>query len=137
MSIPSRAFVTWPLMVLLLTTAGHAQNQRHLTLVDLLNVPRLGGQNGDPQLSADGRQLMYDLAEADWKANKRVSHVWRIDVDGTNLVRMTAGSGEQGARWSPDGRSVAFTAKRGSDEEGQVYVIPNAGGEARAITHHA
>src|SRR6516165_8670249 len=125
----SRGFVTWPLLVLSLTMPGQAQGRRRLTLVDLLNVPRLT----DPQLSPDGGQVIYALAEADWKANKRVSHVWRIDIDGTNLVRMTGGLGEQGARWSPDGRAIAFYAKRANDEEAQVYVISNSGGEARVV----
>ena len=130
----SRAFVTFvaSLLVFSLTTTVPAQSRRRLTFVDLLNVPRLSG----PQLSPDGRQLVYELAEADWKADKRVSHVWRIDVDGTNLVRMTGGLGEQGARWSPDGRAIAFYAKRANDEEAQVYVISNSGGEARVVTHH-
>src|SRR5438270_8754241 len=112
---------------------AQAQSRRRLTLVDLLNVPRLT----DPQLSPDGRQLVYELAEADWKANKRVSHIWRIGVDGSGLVRMTSGMGEQSARWSPDGGSIAFAGKRATGDEAQVYIISNGGGEAKAITHHA
>jgi dipeptidyl aminopeptidase/acylaminoacyl peptidase len=101
-------------------------------MVDLLNVPRVT----DPQLSPDGRQVVYEAAEADWKANKRVSHVWRIGIDGTSLVQMTSGLGEQGARWSPDGTSIAFYGKRANGEEAQVYLISNSGGEAKAVTHH-
>ena len=47
-----------------------------MTMVDLLNTPNLS----DPQLSSDGRQLVYVLGEADWDANRQVSHIWRIDV---------------------------------------------------------
>ena len=43
------------------------QPQRPMTLIDLLNVPSLS----DPQLSPDGRQMLYVLARADWKANRR------------------------------------------------------------------
>jgi len=114
-------------------TPGQAQSRRRLTFIDLLNVPRLT----DPQLSPDGRQIVYELAEADWKADKRVSHIWRVGADGSGLVRMTSGAGEQGARWSPDGSGVAFYARRGGDAEAQVYLIPNGGGEAKAVTHHA
>src|SRR4249919_175369 len=89
------------------TTPGEAQSRRRLTLTDLLNVPRLT----DPQLSPDGSQIAYELAEADWKANKRVSHVWRVGADGSGLVRMTSGAGEQGARWSPEGGAIAFYGK--------------------------
>lgn len=110
-----------------------AQAKRAMTIVDLLEVPRLG----DPQLSPDGSQLAYVLSRADWKANKRISHIWRIDSDGANAVQLTNGEdGESSPRWSPDGRSVAFLAKRGGDEHTQVYLLPNTGGEARRLTTH-
>src|SRR5436190_5141642 len=132
MTIHHRALVV--LMLALSTNLSpQAQSKRRLTLIDLLNVPRLT----EPQLSPDGRQVIYQLAEADWKANKRVSHIWRIASDGTGLVRMTNGAGEQSARWSPDGTAIAFAGKRAAGDEAQVHVIPNNGGEAKAITHHA
>src|SRR5262249_25061386 len=71
------------------------------------------------------------------KANKRVSHIWRIGADGGGLVQMTNGGGEQSARWSPDGAAIAFAGKRTVSDEAQVYTISNGGGEAKAITHHA
>src|SRR4029453_11381726 len=110
-----------------------AQTPRDMTLVDLLNVPNLT----DPQLSPDGQQVIYVVAKADWKENKRISHIWRVNADGSGNVQLTSGSdGESSPRWSPDSKSIAFLAKRGSDEFTQLYVIPNTGGEARAITHH-
>ena len=47
---------------------------RPMGIVDLLNVPRLA----DPQLSPDGREVIYTLGEADWKSGRRISHVWRV-----------------------------------------------------------
>ncbi|MBI1872264.1 MAG: S9 family peptidase [Acidobacteria bacterium] len=77
------------------------------------------------------------LARADWNANKRISHVWRINADGTDEVQLTSGQdGETSPRWAPDGRALAFLAKRGTDEATQIYVIPTSGGEAKALTSH-
>ncbi|MBI4503230.1 MAG: S9 family peptidase [Gemmatimonadetes bacterium] len=115
------------------TDSAQAQARRRMTFIDLLNVARLSG----PELSPDGRQLVYILAEADWKANRRISHIWRIGTDGAGVVRLTNGVGEQGARWSPDGTGIAFYGRRANGDEAQVYVIPNNGGEARAVTHQA
>ena len=112
--------------------AAQGQVRHRLTLVDLLNVPRIT----NPQLSPDGRQLVYQLASADWKAGKRIAHVWRVGVDGTGTVQMTDGAGEQGARWSPDGRTIVYIGKRGG-EESQIFEISNSGGEGHALTHHA
>lgn len=110
-----------------------AQNKRPMTLVDLLEVPSLD----DPQLSPDGRQLVYTLARADWKANRRISHIWRINADGSGAIQLTNGErGESSPRWSPDGRLIAFLAQRGDDEQTQIYLIENSGGEARRLTRH-
>ena len=128
---PRRIILT--ALVLLALAPVHAQTKRTMTLVDLLNVPNLT----DPQLSPDGRQVLYVLGRADWKANKRISHIWRVNADGSAGVQLTSGSeGESSPRWSPDGQRIAFLAKRGDDEATQIYLIPNAGGEATALTKH-
>jgi dipeptidyl aminopeptidase/acylaminoacyl peptidase len=121
------------LLAVLIPATALGQAKRAMTIVDLLEVPQLR----DPQLSPDGSQLLYVLGNADWKANKRISHIWRIDADGTDAVQLTNGhDGESMPRWSPDGRHIAFLAKRGEDEDRQIYLLPNAGGEARRLTDH-
>ena len=35
--------------------------------------------------------------------------------------------------WSPDGRYIAFVAKRGDDKQSQLYVIAANGGEATRV----
>ena len=107
---------------------------RPMTLVDLISVPRLS----DPSISPDGRQIAFVRSDADWGLNKRVTHIWRTASDGTGLQQLTWGvNGESSPRWSPDGASLAFVAKRGADEEEQLYVLPTGGGEARRLTSHA
>ena len=120
-----------------------AAAQRAMTLVDLLNVARIS----DARLSPDGGQVLYVLTRADWKANKRIGHIWRANVDGTANVQMTNGAeGESDPRWAPDGKSIAFIAKRDSgdkdkdkekEERAEIYLMPMDGGEARPITKHA
>src|SRR5579864_2076308 len=111
-----------------------AQGPRPMTLVDVLNVPQVS----DPQLSPDGRQILYVLAESNWKANKRISHIWKINTDGSGAIQLTTGpDGEADPRWSPDGKTIAFVAKRGEAEANQIYLLSNGGGEARALTSHA
>ena len=113
-----------------------AQNPRPMTLVDLINLPRVS----DPQLSPDGRQIVFVQSEANWKANRRVNHIWKINADGSGLMQMTSGDdGENSPRWAPDGKNVAFIAKRGTDPDvvNQIFLISAAGGEARPLTTHA
>jgi dipeptidyl aminopeptidase/acylaminoacyl peptidase len=110
------------------------QTPRPMTIVDLLNVPRLT----EPQVSPDGRDVLFTRADSDWKVGKRVTHIWRTRVDGSQTVQLTSGAeGETTPRWSPDGKTIAFTAKRGADEFAQLYLLPTEGGEGRQLTTHA
>ncbi len=128
-------------LLLALIVVGHvalapvgAQSPRPMGIVDLLNVPRLA----DPRLSPDGRDVLYARTEADWKSGKRVTHIWRARVDAGQPVQLTSGAdGENSPRWSPDGKTIAFTAKRDDNEFAQIYLMPIDGGEARPLTTHA
>ena len=60
---------------------------RAMTIVDLINVPQIS----TPQISPDGSQVLYVRSDADWKANKRITHVWRAATGSRDLVQMTNG----------------------------------------------
>jgi len=110
--------------------------QRPMTLIDIINMPQVN----DPQLSPDGRQIVFVESRANWKADRRINHIWKINADGSGLMQMTDGAdGENSPRWSPDGKSIAFIAKRGTEADAvaQIYVLSLAGGEARPLTTHA
>jgi len=114
--------------------AVRAQSPRPMGIVDLLNLPRLG----DPEISPDGRTVLFTRGDADWKADRRVTHVWRVSTDGGQPLQLTFGTeSESSPRWAPDGKTIAFTAKRGDNEFAQLYLLPIDGGEARQLTTHA
>ena len=107
----------------------HAQAKRPLTLVDLAELPRLL----DPQLSPDGRTLVYARSRADWKSGRLVFHLWRQDVGGGAPVQLTfSENGEFPGftRWAPDGARLAFV------RDNQIFLLAPDGGEARQLTHH-
>jgi dipeptidyl aminopeptidase/acylaminoacyl peptidase len=106
---------------------------RPMGFVDLIGMPRLS----DPHLSPDGRTVVYTLAVADWKADKRITHLWRAPAAGGPSVQLTYGDGESEPRWAPDGRTIAFVAKRNGEEAAQIFLLPVDGGEARRLTSHA
>src|SRR5688572_28142182 len=102
-----------------------SQTKRPLGLVDLLNIPRVG----DPQISPDGSAITFMLSTADWPANRRVAHLWRINTDGTGLRRLSDAPGPPpSARWSPDSSTIAFLSG------GSVYVMPARGGMPRQVS---
>ena len=61
--------------------------------------------------------------------------LWTANVEGGTARRLTASPGvELFAKFSPDGRWIAFTGQIGGDE--QVCLIPSDGGEIRQLTHY-
>ena len=77
----------------------------------------------------------------DMKENTRRSSLWLLSAFGGEPRQLTqCGEKDGEPRWSPDGRWIAFVAKRAGvgsekgDEESQVYLIAPDGGEARRLT---
>jgi tricorn protease len=61
--------------------------------------------------------------------------LWTASTGGGNAVRLTAHPGvETYAKYSPDGKWIAFTGQYDGDE--QVYVIPSEGGEPKQLTFY-
>src|ERR1700680_2951674 len=82
------------------TTIRAQPPPRPMSLVDLAELPRIL----DPQLSPDGRSVIYTLTRADWKANRAMAHIWRQSAGGGQPTQLTNGeAGEASGRWSPDG----------------------------------
>ncbi|HEX8169868.1 MAG TPA: S9 family peptidase [Thermoanaerobaculia bacterium] len=110
--------------------------RRALTTADLA---RLRGV-ADPQVSPDGRWIAYTVSTVDAEKDKRDSDVYMVGWDGADRIRLTATaeSSESKPRWSPDGRYLAFLAKRGDDDEkklgAQVWLLDRRGGEAQKLT---
>jgi dipeptidyl aminopeptidase/acylaminoacyl peptidase len=91
----------------------------------------------DPRISPDGRRVAYQVWSLDAEKNEYRGAIWVTALDGSGEPRKFS-SGERrdgGARWSPDGRWLAFTSNRGDDKTpAQLYVLPAEGGEARRLT---
>jgi tricorn protease len=61
--------------------------------------------------------------------------LWLVNAAGGTAARLTAHPGvELFAKFSPDGKSIAFTGQYDGDE--QVYVMPAEGGEPRQLTFY-
>lgn len=102
---------------------------RRLEAEDLWLIPRAA----DPQRSPDGRHVAFVLTTPDRNADEDRSRIWLLDVASGSARPFTTGPDDSAPRWSPDGGSLAFTAKR-HDDEAQLWVISMQGGEARRLT---
>lgn len=107
--------------------AQHDQ-RRPITFKDLISMNRVS----DPQISPDGQWIAYTVATPDLDANKTSRNIWIVPVSGGAARQLTRGGSDMRARWSPDGKRLAFLSSR--DGAQQVYTIWLEGGEASRLT---
>ncbi|MHC4641177.1 MAG: S9 family peptidase [Planctomycetota bacterium] len=96
---------------------------------DMLAMDRIS----DPQVSPDGRWIVFVLRKTDLEANRGRTDLWLVAVNGTGLRRLTSHpEGDFNPRWTPDSSSVWFISTRSGSS--QVWRIQIDGGEAEQIT---
>ena len=112
-----------------------SKKNKRITAEDLWRVQR----PASPSLSPDGTQACVALTKYDMDENKGSTSLWLLSTFGGQPRELTrCGEKDGQPQWSPDGKSIAFVAKRGegkgADEEPQLYVIPPDGVEARRVS---
>ncbi|HMG95154.1 MAG TPA: hypothetical protein VK565_02570, partial [Gemmatimonadaceae bacterium] len=99
--------------------------QRPMTFADFAAVKNVG----DPQVSPDGRWVLYSVRTTDVGANRRAT-VTKLQPSAGRAARQFPDANVRAseARWSPDGKRVAYIAS------GQLWIADAAGGNARQIS---
>src|SRR5258705_6393875 len=92
-----------------------------------------------PTLSPDGALAGAAVTSFDMDKNESSTELWLFPTGlggegAAKSRRLTGGDKDSDPKWSPDGRWIAFTAKRKDDEEAQIYLIAADGGEAKRLT---
>ena len=87
----------------------------------------------DPQISPDGRRVVYVRNGMDVMSDGKLSRLWLIDTDGGNNTPLTGrDSDESNPVWSPDGSRIAFTSA--SDAGTEVFVVWVETGKSARLT---
>ena len=103
--------------------------KRVMKVEDLLNIKWAG----DPQISPDGKKIIYVGTSIDPETKAYESKLWQVPTCGKGKpAPFTNGKNDSFPRWSPCGESVAFVSNRSG--EPQIWVLKNGGGEAQQLT---
>lgn len=111
-----------------------AQIKKPITHEDMWLMKRVAS----PAVSPDGKWVIFGVTDPAYDEKEQVNDVWIVSTNGDGSPRkLTAGKGgESGYAWSPDGKYIAFVAKRDGDEESQIYLLNfKEGGEAHKLTN--
>ncbi len=99
---------------ILLTSSAPAQTARRIAADDVFALRTVT----DPQISPDGKRIVYVVNFADIQTDSRFSNVWMINFDGSDNRPITTGNyRDTTPRWSPDGSRVAFVSDRGGSAQ--------------------
>lgn len=125
------------LAALLAPALLRAQSPRPLSFLD---VQRLRSAQ-DPDLSPDGRAVLYALSEPDWQAARSTTDLYLVPVEegpaGSRRLTFTKDKSESNPTWGPDGSFFVFRSDRegsGANPPQQLYLMRVDGGEAQRFT---
>jgi dipeptidyl aminopeptidase/acylaminoacyl peptidase len=121
------------LALLLLLAAASLSAAEELTHETMWSFKRVGA----PILSPDGKWVLFPVTNPAYDEKDQTSDLWLVPSDGSAKPRQLTftKAAESGATFSPDGRRIAFGAKREGDEQSQIYLLDLGGGEAQRVTN--
>src|SRR5215213_929728 len=113
-------------LILICCLAFIGVSAQTFTFNDLIKLRRVG----DPQLSPDGRTVAFTIGDVDKPANRTLTQIYTVQIDGSNLKQVTKGDKSNSSpRWSPDGKKLAYTSG------GQIWTMDPDGDDKKQITH--
>lgn len=91
-------------------------------------------------ISPDGSEVAYVLAVPRIPFQDDDGPAWTelhvVGANGRSRPYVTGAVNVATVRWTPDGRGLAFLARRTGDTTRSLYIVPRDGGEARKVLAH-
>jgi len=88
---------------------------------------------GGPSISPDGTKLVFSRAQVNRETQSNHSQIMMLELPDGEPTPFTQGTKDTSPKFSPDGKTVAFT--RGDEKSrAQLWLISVQGGEARQLT---
>jgi len=125
------------LIVLTWAVPNHlcAQSQpgrRPFTFEDMMALKRISS----PQVSPDGKWVLFSAMDVDLKANKKITHLWIVALAGGESRQLTSNAaGEDRGRWSPDGKKFLFVSGRDGGSQIWIADFDSASGTVTGESH--
>ena len=102
------------LFLVIILSNSFSEETHPFSVHDMLAMDRIS----DPQVSPDGKQIVFVLRKTDLDANRGRTDLWLVDLDGKNLRQLTSDpAGDFNPRWSSTGESIWFLSTRSGSSQ--------------------
>ncbi|NDY95143.1 alpha/beta hydrolase family protein [Wenzhouxiangella limi] len=119
-------------ILLLVPMLASAQDTRPLSVDVLWEMDRVGS----PVVSPAGGDVVVPVTSYDTETDESETRLWLLSTEGEVQRPLTqSGASAGNPVFAPDGKTLAFTARRDEDEAAQIYLLPMDGpGEATRLS---
>ncbi|HEY7841843.1 MAG TPA: S9 family peptidase [Gammaproteobacteria bacterium] len=129
----ARALGVTALLVIGVPAAGAADSKDDPGLFQSRNLFELEVA-GDPQISPDGKRVVYKRTVMDIMTDKPRDNLWIVNADGSGHRPLLSGRQSfSSPRWSPDGTRIAYVSS--AEGSPQLYVRWMDSGQTALITN--
>ncbi|MBU1760040.1 MAG: S9 family peptidase [Bacteroidetes bacterium] len=117
------------LVISVISIVTFAQSKRKLNPNDVYHYQSIN----NPQVSPDGKWVLYAVSTPDSVKNKSTSDLFQTSWDGKETIQLSYyGNGGGNATFSPDGKYISFISSKAVDsvDNAQLWLMDRKGGEA-------
>jgi dipeptidyl aminopeptidase/acylaminoacyl peptidase len=112
------------LLVFLLSIPSFPQSKHPFTFEDMMKLKRVGA----PQVSPDGKWVLFSVVEVDLEANTRTPHIWVVPMAGGQEREIIHDQQADSPRWEPDGKRFVFTSTKSGNSQLWIADFDSASG---------
>ncbi len=116
-------------LVVAMTLPAVAQTKRPFTFEEMMKLKRVG----DPQVSPDGKWVIFSVVDVDLAANTKTPHIWIVPTAGAQEKQIITDQDGDRQRWAPDGKRFAFLSTKEGGSQVWIADFDGAAGTVSAV----